>query len=40
MLVDGFGCGEGCVVVVLKCLLDVLIDGDCVFGVICGLVVN
>lgn len=40
VVVDGFVLGEGCVVVVFKWLLDVLVDGDWILVVICGMFVN
>lgn len=40
VFVDGYVCGEGVVVVVFKWLDDVVCDGNCIFVVVCGLVVN
>lgn len=37
---DGFVCVEGCGVILLKCLSDVMCDGDLIIGVIWGSVVN
>lgn len=37
---DGYGEGEGCGMIVLKCFFDVIVDGDRVLVVIWGLVVN
>jgi acyl transferase domain-containing protein len=35
---NGFGCGEGCGVVLLKRLDDAIADGDNILSVICGTI--